>query len=232
MNPGFEVLRPDTMIDADFSLGQRIQTQQIRTLINPATGRAQDKFSEMRINFLVSRCSIIERQPDMSDFLHLELMRLQQEARSVGLIHNFEDDRPLFPDSVEQLLYLENQLYKTICFGFQVEPAACSQPAFRLKAAQVVRYTLTTTQIYLDTTMRNKKKEFWRMVHDTLRRTWPTRCDFFMRSLRLLRLGDLAESYTKEVEMLEGTIKETAKGMLAGQKTEYRNRLQEVLKNG
>jgi hypothetical protein len=217
------------MIDANFSLSQRIQSQQIRGLINPAMGRAHDIFSGMWSGFLVSHCSIIEREPDISGLLTIELLKLQQDARSVGLMHNFEDDGPFIPYSVEQLLYLENQLFKTICFGRRVSPVACDHPAFRVMAVQVVRYTLTTTQIYLDTTSRDGKHEFWGTVHDTLQDTWHVRCDFFMRSLELLKLGHLAASYGEQVEMLQETIKKTSRGMLPGQKTEYRIRLQQVL---
>ena len=226
--PGFDVPRPDDMIDADFSLRQRIQTQQVRVLINPAMGRAQDISSGTWSDFLVSHCSIIERELDISFLLILELLKLQQEARSVGLMHNFEDDGPFFPYSVGQLLYLENQLFKTIRFGGRVNPAACGHPAFRLMAVRVVRYRLTTTQIYLDT-MRGRKTEFWRTIHETLHGTWHVRCDFFMRSLELLRLGDLAATFGEQVEMLKEIIKESSRGMPIGQKTEYRSRLQQVL---
>jgi hypothetical protein len=69
------------------------------------------------------------------------------------------------------------------------------------------------------------------MVHDTFvdRLTWNTRCDFFMRSLQLLNLDNLAQIFGLEVEMLIDTIRKAARGMLTGQKTEYRNRLQQVL---
>jgi hypothetical protein len=159
----FVVPRPADMIDANFSLSQRIETQQVRALINPAMGRVQDRFSGQWADFLVSHCAIIERQSDPLYFLTIELMKLQQEATSVGLIHDFEHDRPFFPSSVEQLLCLENQLYKTIRVGILVVEAENKQLelGFRLMAVLVVRYTLTTTQIYLDSTVGIDKKEFW-----------------------------------------------------------------------
>jgi len=226
--PGFDVPRPDDMIDANFSLSQRMETQQIRVLINPEMGRAQDIFSGTWTNFLVHHCSIIERRPDISDLLTIELLKLQQEARSLGLMHNFKDDRPFFPSSVEQLLYLENQLFKTILFGRRVNPARCDHPAFRVMAVQVVRYTLMTTQIYLDT-IRSRRNEFWATVHNTLHVDWNVRCDFFMRSLELLKLGDLAEIYGEEVQMLQETVREASRGMRTGESRDYRIRLRQVL---
>jgi hypothetical protein len=229
---GFQVAQRDVMIDSDFSLSRRIRTQQLYILINPAMGRAQDPGTGIWTAFLTNHCSIIDR-PDhyLYDFLSIDLMKLQQEARSLGLVHRFESDTPFYPGSVEQLLYLENQLFKTITFGFHLIPSQCHEPEFRKIAVQIAQDTLTTIQNYLKTGNKiiKSKAEFWRKIHDSTSDGSHTRCDFLMRSLQYLRLGNLAEVYGKEVQMLRGVIVWNADAMLTGHKGKYRVWLERVM---
>jgi hypothetical protein len=235
---GYQVPVPSRlgdMMDGRFILSRRIREQQLRILMNPAIGGVPDNVFPMWADLLANHFSMKEgTDRRISYFLIIELMKWQQDARSVSLFPPFGDQGPQFPESVLPLAQLEFKLFKTLRFGNHVDRDQCQLRDFRIHAALVVQYVLTTVRLYFAgaNVPRRDENEFWKLIFEKLGFLQHPRCDFFMRSLRLLRLRDLKITFPDEVDMLEKVVKENANRMVQGHKLEFRARLTEALAQG
>lgn len=229
----FQIPQPQWIIGAGeyfkANLREQIGSQQLCTLVNPATVRRNDRNIDAWTGLLQGSCLIRDRgDRGIGYFLEMELIKLQGESRSSGLLYNFEQNTTGVARAARQLRYLENQLYKTLRFAAEVCENYFLDPDFRLLAALVIQYTLTTIRLCKS----KETEDIWRTITDTFdddRRTYM----FFIRSLCLIRIRNLRTSYTAQVDTVVETFREAIKRMPHGCRQGYTQTLdREMARSG